>query len=482
MASQLTSCRQRGHVMLVSLLMIVALTAFGVSMVDAVTSAKDESAAGGAHEQRIFLAESALDAAMQDLEQGGTGTIGSAEASVPLGGGSIYTLATERKDGTIIVFGVGRYADHERVVRARVRRSGNAFHYAIFAGNSSGDPDYEMNLGGKGSDADNIKGDVYSGGDIRIDGDAKISGKARAKGEIKGKAKGETGITQVGFDFSAVDLNAPEIVDVAAEFAADGYLGTSDGGGSAKQVPEDNAAHIFRLNPSDRTTEAAATAGDDYFLEDPYEPFASDPKDDGSDAYMVSIDNGSGLTRRTYFIDGNLWIHNSKGLSLMVESAKDEGTQITFLVRGNITFSDSFRIQDTKKDAVAFVALKDPDIPDTGNIYLGDPAYGTLSELHGFLYAENDFLDVNLDKEGSKAIRILGSMTAGNQVAIERTYKGGHSKLTVDWDERLKKGKVSLPTISTEPALATADMVLEAWVESPIVEIKKSAKRKTVKK
>ena len=62
-------------------------------------------------------------------------------------------------------------------------------------------------------------------------------------------------------------------------------------------------------------------------------------------------------------------------------------------------------------------------------------------------------------------------MSAGNQVAIERTYQNSHSKLTVDWDQRLKNGGTSLPFLSTDLPATRGQVVLEAWVESPIVPV-----------
>jgi hypothetical protein len=470
MAAQLTFRRERGQITVVAIVVLMLVGAFGVVMTEAVTSAKREGTASEEHQQRLFMAESGLDLALQEMQAGRSGQLGSESAPISVGDGSFYTLERPRSDGTVTLFSVGKYQGHQRTIRARVRRAPHVFHHAIFAGNSSGDDDYEMAFGGRGSDGDEINGDVYSGGGVRVKHDAEIGGMVRAKEEIAG-VEGNAGVAQPGFDFSEVDFEAEGIVNVAAEFASS-QSKSADAGGTADQLPESNPAHIFRRNPSDRAAEWSSTPKDDYFLEDPYELVAgTDPADKGNDNYMISIDDGSGTARRTYFVDGNLWIHNNSSYSFMLETMYGGGAQVTFLVKGNITFSDSFRIQDTGKDAVGFVALVDPDVEDSGNIYMGDPAFGTLSELHAYLYAENDFLDINLDASGSKRVRLLGSMTAGDKVAIERDYRGGHSKLTVDWDKRILSGDVSLPFISTDLPSGGSGVTLEAWIESPIVPI-----------
>ena len=131
-----------------------------------------------------FSGSSALDASIQDMKAGGTGILGAPDAPVRLGNGGIFTLVTDRGDGTATVFAVGVYEGDRRVVRARIRRAKPVFHHAIFAGNSSGDPDYEMKFGGNGGHADDINGDVYSGGSIRVDGHADVAGTARARNDV----------------------------------------------------------------------------------------------------------------------------------------------------------------------------------------------------------------------------------------------------------------------------------------------------------
>ena len=453
---------ERGHLMLIAVVLIVVVMVMGFSSVAAVRTAKTEQNTSQARLKQLYLAESGLDAAMANLKTGGTGTLGSSLAPVALGQGAFWTVCTDHGDGTFTLLAHGLYANAERVLRGQVRRSNPVFHHAVFAGNSSKDPSYTMDFGGTGSEADDINGGVYSGGGIEVVGDASLTGEVRAGGTISGVA-GTSGVSQPGFDFRGVDFADPGIVDVAAEFAAEGYSASAAAGGTADQVPVTNAAHIFRRNPSDRLTEINGTVKNDYFLEDPYEPMATDPGGGGADPYHISIDDGSGTARRAFYIDGNLWIHNRQTLSLRLETMGLSGVQVTFVVRGNITFSDSLRLSDFDKDAMAFVALKDPDVEDSGNINLGDPAFGTLLEVDSYLYAENDFRDVNLDESGSKDVRILGTMSAGNHVAIERTYGTAHSKLTVDWDGRLQTGLTSLPLLSTD--VPQNNWILEAWAE-----------------
>ena len=119
--------------------------------------------------------------------------------------------------------------------------------------------------------------------------------------------------------------------------------------------------------------------------------------------------------------------------------------RVTLVVRGNIYISDNIMYQGNRQDGLALVAMKDPSVTDSGNIYFGDPSFGTLERMDAFMYAENNFQDNNLSATGSAKVTVNGNMTAGNQVRINRDFGDQHSKLTVNFDERLGSGSLSLP-------------------------------------
>lgn len=455
--------------MIFAIVMIVLLSVLGFSLADSVVTAKVEHGSARARVMQMQLAESALDAAMFALESGGTGNLGSPTTPVRLGGGEFWTESSDNGDGTWYVLAIGRYEGRVRALQGVLRESQPVFHHALYAGNSSEDPDYQVGFGGTGTKGDDIDGDVYSGGSILVEGDAEISGAARATDEIVG-ASGETNVVQPGFDFSEVALSGPDIVDVNAQFVSWGAPVAHAAGGTAMQVPATSPAHIFRLNPDDRTTETGGTVKDDYFLEDPYEPVSVDPDNNGSQPYLLSVDNGSGITRRTYFIDGNLWVHNQASYSFELMSAPTTGTQVTFIVKGSIHLSDSLRLGDLDLDGIGFIALKDPNVADSGNIYIGDPMTGVFKEMQAYLYAENDLFDVNTDATGAKSVRITGSMAAGNHVVIDRDYGGDgskHSKLHLEGDDRLQNGSLSLPFLDQE-GIQKKSWMLQMWLEASV--------------
>ena len=452
----------RGNALLAAVFAAVVLAGLGGSLLSVVHSVNVAQHESQDQLQRLYLAEAAARFAEIDLAAGGTGNLGSANAPIAYGNGSYWTQALPQADNTIRVLCFGAYRGTMRALEATFLASIDVFDNAVFAGNRSEDPNYAMKFGGKAGQADLVNGDVFSGGDIDFVDDAAIVGVPRAAGEVNGKT-GEEGIKQPLPDLAAMHYDTTSDVMVAAEFTAHQTYQSNGAGGKAYQVPEDNPAHIFRRNPSDRAVFTAATTKDDYFLEDPYEPLRTDSKQDGSDPYVVTLSGAAGNpgadgNRKVYFIDGNLWIHNNSSFSFRLEAA--DALAVTIVVRGNIYISDNLFYGDDEKDALALIAMSDSSIADSGNIYFGDPAFGTLEQMDSYMYAENNFHDNNLSATGSADVVLNGIMSAGNHVSINRDFGTQHSRLTVNFDERVSVGSVSLPGL---PSSSSSELTFLAW-------------------
>lgn len=448
-----------------SLLVAFVLSGVLASMMLVGIAHKGEVSSVMRDSQALYLADAGVTASLLaisgSVEAGGKGpgvpaTLGNAGAPCALKDGTFWCNLANNGDGTWTVTSTGRAGLRQRVVEAIVRGPlPDVFDHAIFAGNSGANAGYTLDLGGEGGEADKVEGNVYSGGDVSVTGDATVSGDIHATGAIAGWA-GEEGKTHPIPDIAGMDYAKNNDVDVAAQFAGSTWTPNALGG-SAWQLPKANPAHIFRKNPSDRTDETSGTVKDDYFLEDPYEPVSSFKS---GHTVVLTDDSDPALdgTDKLYYVDGNLWVHNFDVLSIKLQH--DEGVRITFVVKGNVFFSDNVLLNDTETEGVAFIAIKDEAEADSGNIYFGDPRFGTLEEMHTFLYAENNFVDNNLDAAGSKTVTLTGNMTAGNQVDINRDFVNpdgtiAHSKLTVEFDPRISNGSLVLPGLPTSGGSAT---------------------------
>jgi hypothetical protein len=309
---------------------------------------------------------------------------------------------------------------------------------------------------------------VYSGGNIKLTGTATIDGTPRANGTITGVA-GETGVTQPIPDIAGMNYAVNNDVNVAAAFASATYGGGGSYGGNAWQLPESNRAHIFRKNPSDRTADTGATAKDDYFLEDRFEPFNGSTAIDPSGGSHITISGvagepGASGNNLVYYIDGNLWIHNKNAYSFTLWNSTDTAIKLTFVVKGNIYISDNIFYDNADKDGLALIAIKDSAVTNSGNIYFGDPTFGTLEYMSAFMYAENNFYDNNLSASGSAKVTVNGNMTAGNQVKINRDFGTQHSKLTVNFDSRIWDGDLTLPGLPSQSG-ADPTWIVASWRE-----------------
>src|SRR5262249_1419588 len=158
--------------------------------------------------------------------------------------------------------------------------------------------------------ADNVSGDIYSGNNIVATGTPHLTGAVRAAGTITGTT-GTIGVIQPGPTLESMHYVVNNDVNVAQQFASVTTRTSSPLGGSADQLPATNRAHIFRKNPTDRSTETSRTVKDDYFLEDPYQTINSSSITDAAHSTPIALNTGTPSGNHiVYFIDGNLWVHN----------------------------------------------------------------------------------------------------------------------------------------------------------------------------
>ena len=445
------------------LLSLVTLTVLiGLSGAILMTSAASQREVGSAIERTraLYAAEAGVAQALEEITRSQQPNLGSQGHGIGFGGGGYWGNALHNADGTWTITSVGNTGRARRALEVVLTPiSGGIYDNAVFAGNSSGDASYAMRFGGTGTHADKVTGNIYSGQDAVFSGTATIDGTPRTLGTLTAPpgailpdASGHPrtaveGQSQPLPDIAGMHYATNNDVDVKHEFLSATY-NSGTPGGKAWQLPAANPAHIFRKNPSDRTANTSTTTKDDYFLEDPYTPMHTDPHSDGSDPYMVQLSVGANDgNHKLYYVDGNLWIHNLSAMSLEIDSvsAGASGVNITIVVSGNIYISDNIYLKNKTKDGLALIALKDSAVADSGNIYFGDPTFGTLEHMSAFMYAENNFLDNNLNAAGSAAVTLDGNMTAGNQVRINRDYGSAHSKLTVNFDDRVSTKSITLP-------------------------------------
>jgi type II secretory pathway pseudopilin PulG len=329
-------------------------------------------------------------------------------------------------------------------------------------------------------------------------------------------------------------IGNPNYVNVKNELLTKGSQGFiagqsayNQGNGRALQINDVNEpAHMFRMNPSDngvqdRNTSTARlnTAKDDFYLEDPTHsaargtPMGTWDNSGTPDNSWVGSDGGMRVevsptgNNKVYYVDGNLWVHSSPTYTYQFKHSDPNGMRITFVVKGNIYLSDNLLYQRGTfwNDALAMIAIKDPNyvnatpqdfmpggarytggnptlqqaeaqardfnaINGSGNIFFGDPAYGTTERFESFMYAENNFYDNNLGAGGTAKTNIFGNMTAGNHVQIQRDTSGvgaNYKPLEVQFDERIRTGTATPPGLPPTPQTSGSDWTIASWRPVP---------------
>jgi hypothetical protein len=477
LANMGTGDAERGGALLLAILGTVVLASLAGALMAVTGAFQKEHVAATGDARALYVAEAGLSEGIAAVRAGGLeGGVPSFSWGDPepvaFGDGTYWGTAVAGEDDTAIVTAVANVAGRARALEAVLEdESEGVYTSALFAGNSSGDPLYDLKFGGVGGQADVINGNVYSGGNVVVKGNAALNGDVKATGTISGYSGGKPGSLPIP-DIPAMNYPLNHDYNVSSLFSSATYKSHSGLGGSAWQVAESSPAHIFRKNPSDRSTDTGKTVKDDYFLEDPYESVSTSSTvaaKYGTHLTLAGQDGNPGKsgTNKVYYIDGNLWIHNKNIFSFTLFNSKSEPASATFVVRGNIYFSDNVFYNNNDKDGIAFIAMKDPSTKDSGNIYFGDPTFGTLEHMSAFMYAENNFYDNNLSASGSAKVTVNGNMTAGNQVLINRDYGTQHSKLTVNFDDRLATGELRLPGLPTATG-GEAEWTMRSWREVPV--------------
>jgi hypothetical protein len=242
-------------------------------------------------------------------------------------------------------------------------------------------------------------------GDIDSTGKADILDKATVSGTVTENAPAKSPLSLVDMNYAVNNTH-----NVGKIFA--------DAGVDAGYLPSNNELYdVMVKNPSNRSGECSTTSGDDYFLEpSSVNNFGAQYKD-----ARTPLNVGE---NRIYYVDGDVWIHSPSTYGFLVDG------KVTIVVTGDIHISDNIKYADSDS-LLGLVALGKYDGSDQlvsgGNIYFGDPRFGTMSAASALMFAADSFL-YNTDAvsggtaEPTSGISIYGNLTALNQVSIERDW------------------------------------------------------------
>ena len=482
---------ESGIVMIVCMILLLMLTLIAIASLATSNTEMDISGNEMDHTRGFYLAEAGIERSFSELQT----NINWREGfnTEILGRGTYNVVVTDSSSDpsigpNLILTSIGSIGQAESGIEVILGPGivHPLYNHAIYAGNSSEyDPDADpmiwsaqLDLGGCGSDADVVNGDIFFNGNVDIDCNSQVSGSVDAGGIVTGNAPGG-GATE-GADY----LEPPDLLGMQYQTISDFVVDGSSPWNGSGYIPSTDPRHIFVKDfRSDLMDDPGFVFNNtNYFFGDPYE---------GANIDRVSI--GPDGNNMTYFIDGNLWIEPNGETSRLINSPP-EGTHLTIVVRGNIYFSDNLNYDDPANDGIAFIAMSDgesytdqngnsqydpgePILHDdgdniyegvmegSGNVCFGDPNGGPLGNVSGFIYAENNFEDYVLDGPSGdpQTFGVNGILSAGNLFNVNRDFGGGHAPMTINYDSRLRNGSLSLPNLPRRSTIGSW-MVL-SWRE-----------------
>jgi len=170
-------------------------------------------------------------------------------------------------------------------------------------------------------------------------------------------------------------------------------------------------------NPGDRAEEIASTEGDDYF----FRPAEYCTPTGTYKTAPCPLHLGEG---RVYYVDGNVWIHGSPTFGFKVDG------KVTIVATGDIHICDNIKYADNES-LLGFVSLGKYDsagqLASGGNIYFGDPRFGTTYTVDAFMFAANNFLyNINSNSgdpgEPETGFTVYGNFAGMNHVSVNRDW------------------------------------------------------------
>jgi len=423
--------RRRGAILGVVMIMVLVVALMGTGIM-ALASQNAVATARALNSAKAFwLAEAGVQRFDRRVFDGTRTGIG----DTLLGDGT-YRVEPHLAGSTNYAICIGNVRGEEQRIRIDLSFLAPPFEHAVFAGNETG-AGYTFELRGTGVPQavgstgerygrDSVNGNVYANGDVALYEQSRVNAApAPNTYNVRGDVDAVGGIAVSSNAAVAGDQHAhvlpkptPEFpdysrsytYDVAAEFARYGI--------TSGYLPSGHALRdVVVKNPSDRLDECRATVGDDYFFE---------PRTiSGSGTWKQAVTPLNLGNNRIYYVNGHVWFNNHSTYGFRVS-----GTA-TIVATADMHVSDNLDYANTGS-LLGLVAVGQRDLLGTlryGNVYFGDPEFGTLYSVDAFMFAAKDFLyntyaNTGQPGEPTSGFQVFGNYSALNQVKVYRDWYG----------------------------------------------------------
>jgi len=358
---------------------------------------------------------------------GFTNTVGDGEMQV-----RIVALSSNLVESVGVVQGVVQKIQFRFAVLPTI------YEKAIYGANVSGIP-WAFTLRGKGNPVndvggrDVVMGDVFVNGNVNLYEQSIVSnapapntysllGDVKATGSISNDNTATirggsypNSPTNVLPDLLSMNYAVNNTWDVAKEF--------QNAGITSGNLPVGHPLRdVVVKNPSNRAAQNNSTTNaDDYY----FEPMNAN--NNGANQYQANTPLNLSPTgsKTVYYVDGHVWVNNLSVYGFSVSGSA------TIAATRDIHISDNLKYA-TGNDLLGLVAVgtynSSGQLISGGNIYFGDPTYGTLYTADAFMLAANNFYyntsanNPSIQNEPQTGFQVYGNYAAMNQVNVYRDW------------------------------------------------------------
>lgn len=453
MKSNLKSQSNRaGGILPLVMVVLIAFSLMVVALLQLGQSGAQEAAYQLRSTQAFWLAEAGRQNCIADLYAGAAGNNGVLSSTVV--GTNVpgtYRVIIDPDNsnrrisiGTVLLGGTNGVTRRIRIDLAYLARP---FEHSIFAGNYTSNTWYFQLRGtgvaippGSGSGGiDSIYGDVYINGNAYMDESSKILSPNPNRYSLTGDLNTTgTSILSPGASVSGsrnqnVPYNPPPdlpAMDYANNNSYDIAKIFRDAGITSGRLPStspfyNDLRNVVVKNPSDRSVENASTPGDDFYFEPSSIGSAGTPT-----TGVTPLNLG---TNKVYYVDGQVWFNSHSTYGFKVDGTATIVATADIHVSDNLEYNNKglTPVGSNPPDLLALVALGKYNVAGSlvsgGNVYFGDPEYGTLYTADAFMFAANNFYyntsaNSGGQKEPTSGFKVFGNYMAVNQVVVLRDW------------------------------------------------------------
>ena len=322
------------------------------------------------------------------------------------------------------------------------------YEHAIYAGNSANNPLWNFQLRGTGAamppgsgsgGIDSIYGDVYIRGDAYMYEGSRIyqpnnPNRYSLHGDLNttGTSTLDPGATISGSQNQNVPYNLPpnlNDMDYAHNNDYDIAKIFNDLHITSGYLPANHPLrNVVVKNPSNRPAENNSTPGDDFYFEPSSISSAGTPTN-----AVTPLNLGA---NKVYYVDGHVWFNNHSTYGFKVDGTATIVSTRDIHVSDNLAYNNKglTAVGGNPPDVLALVALGQYSggvRTSGGDIYFGDPEFGTLYTVDAFMFAGNNFYyntranNSTGQEQPESGFKVFGNYMAVNQVVVLRDWYTG---------------------------------------------------------